>query len=60
MTPKRQNNEVNKRNGELTYVPVEEGYSEETLKIILAQLKFSVDQLEHLIKGPRISNFDDF
>lgn len=60
MAPKQKFNEIDKRNEELTYVPVEEGCNEEVLKIILAQLKFSVEQFEHLIRKPGGSNFDDF
>lgn len=60
MTSKK-NSIADNVDNKLTYVPVEEGYSEEVLKIILAQLKFSVDQLAQIIKKPSSGgNFDDF
>jgi len=61
MTVKKQFNKISKQNEELTYVPVEEGCSEEILRIILAQLRFSVDQLAQIINKPSTGgSFDDF
>lgn len=61
MRVKKQFNKISKQDEELTYVPIEEGCPEEVLRIVLAQLRLSVDQLAQIISKPSVGgNFDDF